>query len=147
MSSTARCVSTLPGRQQPLVLVEDQLHVLVGAEEPLHQDVRLPFAHEVARADAGRGQVGFVDDREEAGVEAALPAQVEDLRLVADEDHLGDALRRGARRGLDGVGVVPRRHRHAPGSDRRGGGAAGGLQRCHELVEGPDRVHRASSGA
>ncbi len=128
------------GRQQPLLLVQDQLHVLVGADQALHEHVGLAVAHHVARLRARPAHVRLVDDGEEARVDLVLAREALDAGAVADHDHLGDALARGHRGRLDGVGVLPRRHGHAAA------GGAGRLERCRDLVERADGIHRSSSG-
>ena len=129
-------LSTAFGGSRPLVLVEDQLHVLVGAQEALHEHVGFAGADAADGLGAGLEVVLLVDDLEDAGVELELAAELLDAGLVAHQRDLGDALGGGAVGGLDRVGVVP-------GGDHDAAGRLT-LEGLRELIEGADRRHRRS---
>ncbi len=116
--------------EQALLLVQDGLHVLLGAEEALHQQVGLAGAHQAHRAAGGIGVGGLVDESEALGGEAQLRADRAHHRLVAHQDGVHQpGLHRRTHR-FERVAVIGPGHREAlPGAV---------LHRAEEVVEGVD---------
>ena len=96
----------LLARHQALFLVQDSTHILVGAQQTLHQEVSLTRVDQLDSLCTGLVVVGFLHQLEFVGVDTFLGADLLDGLDVANESSVDNTLVDSHTYGSDGVRII-----------------------------------------
>ena len=96
----------LLARHQAFLLVQDGAHILVRAQQALHQEIGLAAVHQLDSLGTGLVVVSFLNQFELVGVDTFLGADLLNSLDVAHEGGVDDTLVDSQADGSDGVRII-----------------------------------------